>query len=70
MAEGTIKKIVRDRGFGFISPRERGSDIFFHISSVEGGRFETLEEGQNVEFQVETGGDRGKGPRAVAVRGI
>jgi CspA family cold shock protein len=68
MAQGTIKKIVRDRGFGFISPKDRGNDIFFHLSSVQGMQFETLEEGQSVEFEIEASGDRGKGPRATSVR--
>ena len=70
MPQGTIKKIVRDRGFGFITPSERGSDIFFHISSVDDGQFDTLDEGQKVEYQVDSNGDRGKGPRAVGVRPV
>lgn len=70
MPQGSIKKIVRDRGFGFITPAERGNDLFFHISSVEGNQFESLEEGQKVEFEIDTGDARGKGPRAVSVRAI
>ena len=68
MPQGTIKKLVRDRGFGFITPTDKGGDLFFHLSSVEGEEFESLEEGQTVEFQIDAGSDRGKGPRAVSVR--
>ena len=46
MANGTIKKLVGDRGFGFIQT-EDGSDIFFHRSQVEGDAFDTLREGQS-----------------------
>ena len=59
MAEGTIKRLT-DRGFGFI---EWGGekDMFFHMSNVEGVRFEDLREGQRVSF---TEGQGPKGPRA------
>ncbi len=62
--KGSIKRIVRDRGFGFISA-EDGSEVFFHRSSLEGLEFEALEEGSNVEFDTEDGP---KGPRAANVR--
>lgn len=65
MPQGTIKKIVTDKGFGFISG-DRG-DIFFHLSSVQGKRFEELTEGESVEYETE---DSQKGPRAVSVRAI
>ncbi len=72
MAQGTIKKIVADRGFGFIagSSAERGNDIFFHLSSVEGVPFEELHEGQSVEYDLaeDDGRGRNKGPRAGTVR--
>jgi CspA family cold shock protein len=68
MAQGTIKKIVSDKGFGFISPTTGGNDIFFHMSSVQGTQFDNLHEGQTVTFEVEEGGGRGKGPRASSVR--
>jgi CspA family cold shock protein len=63
MPEGTIKKLVSDKGFGFIEG-ERG-DVFFHMSSVEGTSFEALSEGQRVEYEVGSGP---KGPRAENVR--
>ena len=65
MAEGTIKRLT-DKGFGFIS-NESGNDLFFHMSSVEGVRFEDLREGQKVSFNAGSGP---KGPRAENVRPI
>jgi CspA family cold shock protein len=64
MAEGTIKKILADKGFGFIETSP-GKDIFFHMSSVEGVRFEDLRQGQRVSFSEGTGP---KGPRAENVK--
>lgn len=63
MAEGKIKKLVSDKGFGFIEG-SNGKDIFFHCSSVDGA-FDTLTEGQRVEY---TEGKGQKGPRAENVR--
>ncbi|TAK54899.1 MAG: cold-shock protein, partial [Dehalococcoidia bacterium] len=51
MATGTIKRLARDRGFGFIRPDGATEDIFFHTSAVQGGAFDSLEEGQTVEFE-------------------
>ena len=62
--KGEMKKLIRERGFGFISA-EDGREIFFHRSALEGVDFDALEEGNNVEFSVEKGP---KGPRAVNVR--
>jgi CspA family cold shock protein len=64
--KGTIKRVIRERGFGFISA-EDGREIFFHRSAFEGTDFEALEEGNSVEFDVEKGP---KGPRALNVRTI
>jgi CspA family cold shock protein len=69
MLRGTIKKLVMDRGFGFISAQ--GGDVFFHLSSIADANFDDLQEGQTVEYEVEPdrgGGNRGKGPRAATVR--
>jgi CspA family cold shock protein len=63
MAQGTIKKLVADRGFGFIQG-ERG-DIFFHQSALDGTTFEALSEGQLVEYEEGRGP---KGPCAENVR--
>jgi CspA family cold shock protein len=64
VASGTIKRLVRDRGFGFIRD-EGGQEWFFHRSSVEAGSFETLNEGQRVSFDEEPSQ---KGPRAGNIR--
>lgn len=65
MAQGTIKKIVAEKGFGFITG-EKG-ELFFHRSSVEGASFEQLREGQSVQYQE---GQGPKGPRAENVRPV
>jgi CspA family cold shock protein len=64
MATGTIKKLVRERGFGFILGSD-GVEVFFHRSALSGEGFDTLTEGQAVEFDVERGE---KGPRAANVK--
>lgn len=67
MPQGTIKKIVSEKGFGFITGPK--GDLFFHHSAVTGGSFEGLSEGQAVDYEVEAGGGgQGKGPRATDVR--
>lgn len=50
MARGTIKKLISDRGFGFIA-QEDGSEIFFHRSQVLGNGFDSLREGQAVTYE-------------------
>ena len=63
---GTIKKIVKDKGFGFIIPDGGGDEVFFHRSRM-GGRtqFEDLREGAEIQFQVRPGD---KGPQAFDVK--
>ena len=51
MATGQIKRLAQDRGFGFIRPDGESDDIFFHTSAVQGGIFDSLHEGQTVEFE-------------------
>ena len=63
MPQGTIKKLVADRGFGFIEG-ERG-DIFFHHSALQDTTIEALSIGQTVEYEV---GGGPKGPRAENVQ--
>ncbi len=60
MQQGTIKKLVADKGFGFIAGGERGKDLFFHVSAVKDVAFDSLFEGQSVEYEMESGpkGDR------------
>lgn len=65
MAEGKIKKLTA-KGFGFIDTGD-GNDLFFHMSNVEGTRYEDLREGQRVSY---TAGRGPKGPRAENVRVI
>ncbi len=63
MPQGTVKKLLADKGFGFIEG-ERG-DIFFHHSALEGTTIEALSVGQQVEYEEGRGP---KGPRAENVR--
>jgi len=64
MARGTIAKLVRDRGFGFIRGND-GKDVFFHRSGLNNLNFDELEQGTTVDFEVE---NSPKGPRANKVR--
>ncbi len=63
MPQGRIKKLVADRGFGFVEG-DRG-ELFFHHSEVRDGVFEDLQEGQTVEYEI---GEGRKGPCATSVR--
>lgn len=65
MPQGTIKKLVMDRGFGFI--KGNPNDLFFHHSAVADGGFEQIQEGATVEYEIEDA-PGGKGPRAVNIR--
>lgn len=71
MPTGTIKKLVIEKGFGFIQAEKgegRTGDVFFHHSSVVDRGFERLSEGQRVEYTLDSANDSGKGPRALEVR--
>ena len=63
MHTGRIKKIVHERGFGFISDTD-GRELFFHQSSLIDVEFASLESDQEVEFEVEKSD---KGPRAINI---
>ena len=63
MPQGTIKKLIADKGFGFIEG-ERG-DLFFHHSALEGISIEALQIGQSVTYEEGRGP---KGPRAENVK--
>ncbi|MCA8990225.1 MAG: cold shock domain-containing protein [Planctomycetaceae bacterium] len=63
MPKGKIKKIVADKGFGFIQG-DRG-DLFFHLSALRNAQFEALEVGQSVTYEEEEGP---KGPRATSIQ--
>jgi CspA family cold shock protein len=65
MATGTVKKVVSERGFGFITD-DNGKEYFFHRSAVDASlSFDRLSGGEKVEFQVEASP---KGDRAANVR--
>ncbi|MCQ3808055.1 MAG: cold-shock protein [Acidimicrobiaceae bacterium] len=64
MATGTVKFFNNEKGYGFIS-RADGDDVFVHFSNIDGSGFRTLEEGQNVEFEI---GPGRKGDEALSVR--
>jgi cold shock protein len=65
MATGTVKFYNRDRGFGFITPASGDKDVFVHASNLAGEGFNSLEDGQEVEFDLAEGR---KGPEAHNVR--
>jgi CspA family cold shock protein len=54
MANGTVKFFNAQKGYGFIS-REDGADVFVHFSNIEGNGYRSLEEGQQVEFEIGLG---------------
>ena len=60
---GKVKWFNADKGFGFIS-QEGGDDVFVHFSAIQDNGFRSLEEGQEVEFEVSDGP---KGPQATNV---
>jgi CspA family cold shock protein len=62
MPEGTIKKLISDKGFGFIEG-ERG-DIFFHHSALQGTTIEVLQVGQQVEYE------EGSGPKGLRAENV
>ncbi len=66
MATGTVKFFNNEKGYGFIS-REQGDDVFVHYSNITGSGYRTLDEGQQVEFDVTPGR---KGEEAQNVRVI
>ena len=63
MAEGTVKWFNDQKGFGFIT-QDGGSDVFVHHTAIQGQGFRSLEEGQRVSFDVQSGP---KGLQAVKV---
>jgi CspA family cold shock protein len=58
MATGTVKWFNPTKGYGFIQPSGGGRDVFVHISAVERAGLNTLNEGQTVEYEIES--NRGK----------
>jgi len=62
--EGTIKKIIADKGFGFITVDGEEKDLFFHKNELKGVSYEELKEGDRVSFDKT---DSPKGPNATNV---
>ena len=54
MARGKVKWFSNQKGYGFITT-ESGADIFVHHSAIQGEGYKTLEEGQEVEFEIQQG---------------
>jgi CspA family cold shock protein len=63
---GTVKRLVSEKGFGFVATAE-GQEYFFHQSACTGTPFDSLREGQAVTFDT---GQGPKGPRAENVRAV
>jgi cold shock protein len=58
MAKGTVKWFNPTKGYGFIQPAGGGKDVFVHISAVERAGLRSLNDGQNIEYEIES--NRGK----------
>ena len=63
MSKGIVRRFNNQRGFGFISDSE-GNDVFVHYTGINGEGFKSVEEGQEVEFDII---QSEKGPQAVNV---
>lgn len=61
---GIVKWFNAEKGFGFITPKDGGKDVFVHFSAIQSNAYRTLEENQEVEFTIENGQ---KGPAAANV---
>ena len=66
-ATGTVKWFNESKGFGFITQKSGGPDVFAHFSAISGSGFKTLAEGQEVQFTVTQGQ---KGPQAENIAAI
>ena len=65
MSTGTVKWFNESKGYGFITPADGSKDVFVHFSAIQSDGFRTLQEGQKVEFETESGP---KGPQAAKVK--
>ncbi len=64
MSKGTVKWFNESKGYGFITPADGSPDVFVHFSVIEGDGFKTLNEGQTVDFEMQSSP---KGPQATKV---
>ena len=67
MANGTVKWFNPTKGFGFIAPEDGGKDVFLHISAVERANLRTIEDGERVTFEIESGRDGRQSARDLAL---
>jgi CspA family cold shock protein len=67
MATGTVKWFNDAKGFGFISRGDGEKDVFVHFSAIQGDGYRSVQEGDQVEFEVTQGA---KGPQATNVRKV
>ena len=67
VATGTVKWFNEEKGYGFITPDEGGSDLFVHFSNISGDGFRTLRDDQKVEYE-ESEGRKGQRPEATNVQ--
>jgi cold shock protein len=65
VAKGTVKCFKNEKGYGFITPTAKGKDVFVHHSAILGDGYKSLDEGQEVEFEIIEGP---KGPQASKVK--
>ena len=61
--QGTVKWFNNEKGYGFIS-RNSGDDVFVHHSAIQGSGFKSLNEGDNIEFEV------AKGPKGLQAQNV
>ena len=69
MATGTVKWFNPQKGYGFIAPEDGSRDVFVHISAVEKAGLGTLNEGQQVSFEVVSGRDGKSSAESLALAG-
>jgi CspA family cold shock protein len=63
MEKGTVKWFNSSKGYGFIS-REKGDDVFVHFNAIQGDGYKTLDEGDQVEFEI------GQGPKGLQAMNV
>jgi CspA family cold shock protein len=57
MATGTVKWFNAGKGFGFIQPEDGSKDVFLHISAVESAGLQSPDDGQKIQYELESGRD-------------